>query len=171
MSENDLKASLNFRAIRLLLKLSKRISVILCVIPELFQKILGVSNKLNFNELEISYWAIIIERTIHSSTDIALEPFLQNTAYAVKFHTTRETYEFAQVLELDSPGFCVRFHKWAKINVEFLKSTPQEIQIKFQELSVEKTEESQELYLNYDQAVDSLISNFNGGHENATEYA
>jgi hypothetical protein len=114
----------------------------------------------SLNDFEISFWALILEKSLKSERSQPLPVLLCYTAYAAKAFSNTFIDNITENLEAKFPEFSNTFRKWIRNNSELLSCTPQEINYKYKELISDLNSKSEQNYINYETIVEELVNNW-----------
>ena len=151
---------IKFKTYRLLKKLYEIVSLIHGENDLIKPLIIDTCMLMSLNDFEISYWAIIVEKTLTLSNQTDMESYLTFTAFSAKKYSNRDTIALSLALEKKFQHFNILFTSWTESNIENIRSTPQEINKMYQKLSKCIEGDNDELYIDYGKIVDGIVDSW-----------
>ncbi|OMJ86493.1 hypothetical protein SteCoe_11987 [Stentor coeruleus] len=133
----------------------------------LFNKLLDVYIEMKMNEFEFSLWVLIMEKALTDNASEPMEKFIKYSAYAAKTFTNKDIRLLDVELEGRCPGFYAKAQRWVKLHMEYALITPQEINRKYNELSLSILCKNEDYYINYGKIVEELVNNWIKNKESA----
>lgn len=160
MSQQVNSDNIKLKSFLLLKKFSEGLNAYTQTSENMLNKILDVYLNMKMNDFEFTFWVLIIEKAIADNTTQPIEKLIKYCAYAAKAFTNADIGLLDAELEEKYPGFYIKSRKWIKKHRDYIRSTPQDINKKYNELSMSILCENEEYYINYGKIVEELVINW-----------
>ncbi|OMJ85891.1 hypothetical protein SteCoe_12666 [Stentor coeruleus] len=158
---NQLVSSdIKLKSFLLLKKFSESLNTYAQTDENMLKKILDIYLIMKMNDFEFTFWVLILEKFLADNTIQSIQKLIKYCAYAAKALTNTDIGLLDTELEEKYPGFYIKSHKWIKKYQKYTLSTPQDINKKYNELSLSIQYENKDFYINYGKIVEELVINW-----------